>query len=383
MSSVGGYARKRGNMYLKKATLSFYRRFTVGQCGAIILTFVQICANIFRDGWYSCNHETVPDCSALPPQKEQCHCVTPPRNEYGTEFYQSVSDRKECDTMKIGFIGAGKVGFSLGKVFSEGGLQVIGYCSRHKESAEAAAKFTESKCYDDPGRLVADCDAVFLTVPDGVITEIFEKLKDYDLKGRQICHCSGSMTAQKAFPGIGQTGAEGYSIHPLFPVSDRYASYRELKDAFFCIEGSAAHLNDWKERLQSLGPRVQAIPSGQKVLYHAACAIASNLVCALVQESLDLLEDCGFTRTYALQAITPLLRSNMEHIISHGPAGALTGPMERNDVETVRKHLGAFPTAKDQALYREVSKKLLETAQEKHPDTDYTDMKKVLEKEAE
>jgi hypothetical protein len=57
--------------------------------------------------------------------------------------------------------------------------------------------------------------------------------------------------------------------------------------------------------------------------------------------------------------------------------------MERNDVETVRKHLGAFPTAKDQALYREVSKKLLETAQEKHPDTDYTDMKKVLEKEAE
>ena len=26
--------------------------------------------------------------------------------------------------MKIGFIGAGKVGFSLGKVFSEGGLQV-------------------------------------------------------------------------------------------------------------------------------------------------------------------------------------------------------------------------------------------------------------------
>ena len=285
--------------------------------------------------------------------------------------------------MRIGFIGAGKVGFSLGKLFAMGGLDVIGYYSRHIQSAEAAAKFTESKCYDDPGRLVGDCDAVFLTVSDGVITEVFEKLKDYDLKGRQICHCCGSMSAQEAFPEIGQTGAEGYSIHPLFPVSDRYASYRELKDAFFCIEGSAAHLNDWKERLQSLGPRVQAIPSGQKVLYHAACAIASNLVCALVQESLDLLEDCGFTRTYALQAITPLLRSNMEHIISHGPAGALTGPMERNDVETVRKHLGAFPTAKDQALYREVSKKLLETAQEKHPDTDYTDMKKVLEKEAE
>lgn len=285
--------------------------------------------------------------------------------------------------MKIGFIGAGKVGFSLGKLFSKGGLQVIGYYSRHKESAEAAAKFTESNCYDDPGRLVGDCDAVFLTVPDGVITEVFDKLKDYDLTGRQICHCSGSMTAQEAFPGIEQAGAEGYSIHPLFPVSDRYASYRELKGAFFCIEGNGGHLNEWKERLESLGPQVQIIPSGQKVLYHAACAIASNLVCALVQESLDLLEDCGFTRAYALQAISPLLRSNMEHIISDGPAGALTGPMERNDVGTVRSHLRAFPTPEDKELYCAVSKKLLETAQEKHPETDYAEMKKVLGKESE
>lgn len=285
--------------------------------------------------------------------------------------------------MKIGFIGAGKVGFSLGKFFSEGGIHVIGYYSRHIESAEAAAKFTESNCYNDPGRLVADCDAVFLTVPDGVIREIFEKLKDYDLTGRQICHCSGSMTAQEAFPGIGQTGAEGYSIHPLFPVSDRYASYRELKDAFFCLEGCKSHLNEWKERIEGLGPQVQIIPSEQKVLYHAACTIASNLVCALVQESLDLLESCGFTRAYALQAISPLLRSNMEHIISEGPAGALTGPMERNDVDTVRSHLLAFPTHEDRQLYRTVSSKLLETAKEKHPDTDYTELKKVLGKESE
>lgn len=285
--------------------------------------------------------------------------------------------------MKIGFIGAGKVGFSLGKIFSEGGLDVTGYYSRHNESANAAASFTESKCYDDPGRLVADCDAVFLTVPDGVITEIFEKLKVYDLTGKQICHCSGSMTAQEAFSGIELTGAEGYSIHPLFPVNDRYESYRELKDAFFCIEGCEAHLNDWKERLENLGPQVQTITSGRKVLYHAACAIASNLVCALVQESLDLLEDCGFTRTFALKAITPLLRSNMEHIIADGPVRALTGPMERNDVGTVRRHLSAFPTSEDRDLYRTVSKKLLDTAQERHPDTDYTQMKKVLGKESE
>lgn len=33
--------------------------------------------------------------------------------------------------MKIGFIGAGKVGFSLGMFFVQGGISVTGYYSRH------------------------------------------------------------------------------------------------------------------------------------------------------------------------------------------------------------------------------------------------------------
>ncbi len=285
--------------------------------------------------------------------------------------------------MKAGFIGAGKVGFSLGKLFSQGGIHVIGYYSRHAESAKAAALFTESLSYDDPGRLVADCDAIFLTVPDGVIPEVFEELKQYDLQGRQLCHCSGSMTAEEAFPGIAETGAAGCSIHPLFPVSDRYESFRELKDAFFCIEGNPGPVREWKQRLEGMGLNVQVIPSGNKVQYHAACAIASNLVCALAQESLDLLEGCGFSRDFALKAVSPLMRSNMQHILSHGPVEALTGPVERNDVETVRKHLAAFPAEEDRALYRAVSAKLIDVAQQKHPEADYSDLKVILGKEPE
>ncbi|MFQ9126724.1 MAG: hypothetical protein ACLR4Z_07955 [Butyricicoccaceae bacterium] len=37
--------------------------------------------------------------------------------------------------MKTGFIGAGKVGFSLGKMFAESGLPLTGYYSRQREAA--------------------------------------------------------------------------------------------------------------------------------------------------------------------------------------------------------------------------------------------------------
>ena len=43
--------------------------------------------------------------------------------------------------MQIGFIGAGKVGCSIGKYLKEHGRPVAGYVSRHIESSEFAGTF--------------------------------------------------------------------------------------------------------------------------------------------------------------------------------------------------------------------------------------------------
>jgi predicted short-subunit dehydrogenase-like oxidoreductase (DUF2520 family) len=281
--------------------------------------------------------------------------------------------------MNIGLIGAGKVGFSLGKFFVQGGVPVTGYYSRHRESAEEAARFTNTKAYDSLPALVQDCDALFLTVPDGVISSVFEQLKSFDLSGKQICHCSGALAARDAFPGIAETGAYGYSIHPLFPISSKCLSYRELPGAFFCLEGDGPHLAQWKALLESLGPSVQIISGENKVRYHAACAISSNLVCALVQESLDLLETCGFTPELGLKALSPLVRSNLTHVLEVGPTEALTGPVERDDTTTVAKHMTCFATQEEQALYASVSRKLVQMAERRHPDRNYESMRQLLE----
>ena len=282
------------------------------------------------------------------------------------------------NAVRIGFVGAGKVGFSLGKFFAEGGLPIAGYYSRSVESAHEAAAFTGSSCFESLAELVAASDAIFITVPDGAISGVYQNLRAYDLTGKQLCHCSGSLAAAEVFPGLEETGATGYSLHPLFPVSSKTGSYRELPGAFFCIEGDEAHLAEWKQRLEALGPQVQVIPGSAKKRYHAACAISSNLVCALVQQSLDMLVACGFDERSALGAITPLVRANMEHIIEHGPAGALTGPIERNDATTVASHLQCFDAPEERELYRYASLKLVEVAQKKHSESDYTNMRETL-----
>ena len=55
----------------------------------------------------------------------------------------------------------------------------------------------------------------------------------------------------------------------------------------------------------------------------------------------------------------------------------LTGPVERNDVVTVQKHMAALPKA-EKDIYKILSQKLVAIAKRKHPQRDYTNMKREI-----
>lgn len=267
--------------------------------------------------------------------------------------------------MKIGFIGAGKVGYSLGKFFCEHNVKVTGYYNRHQEEALKASEFTATKCFEELKELIDESDAIFITVSDGAINSVYEQIKELNISGKYICHASGALSANDAFPDIEKYGAYGYSIHPLFPVSDKLTSYRKLSDAFFCIEGSSERVNIWNEMFMNMGAKVKIISSDCKVKYHAACAISSNLVCALIDESINLLNECDFTEDEAIHALEPLIRANIENILEKGTVRALTGPVERGDFVTVQKHIDCFATEEERDMYVGVTKRLVHIAERK------------------
>jgi len=293
---------------------------------------------------------------------------------------------KRGDRLKTGFIGAGKVGFTLGKYFSSktdaNSIKVTGYYSRNTQSAEEAANFTESKAFTDLGALIEASDVLFLTVPDGTISEVFEQVRQYPIQGKYICHCSGSLSAGEAFPGIDQTGAYEYSVHPLFAVSDKYEAYKELQDVFFAVEGNEEHLPEIKGMLKEAGIDLQVIRAEDKTLYHAAAVTASNLAVALLAESIDMLCQCGFDEADARKALTPLVTGNVQHVLAHGPAAALTGPVERGDAKTIAKHLACM-NEQQSAIYRVLSSRLIPIAESKHPDRLYQNIEQLLSEDPE
>ena len=280
--------------------------------------------------------------------------------------------------MKIGFVGAGRVGFALGKYFSEHGVEVAGYYSRNIQSAREAASFTGSEAFASLGNLLDACDMLFLTVPDGAISQTYSELCQKSIRGKIICHASGAMTAGEAFPDIEARGADGYAVHPFFAVSDKYHSYSELADVFFTLEGTEHGLSAMLAWLKKTGLKVQVIQAACKPKYHAAASIACNQAVALFAKAQDLLMECGFAAETAKAALKNIFLGNASHVAQAGPVKALTGPVQRCDTTTVAKHLQVLDDPHDRLLYILLSEKLAQIAKMGQPDYDEQAMHSFL-----
>lgn len=277
---------------------------------------------------------------------------------------------------RIGFIGAGRVGTTLGKYFVHRGQTVVGYTSRSQVSAKQAAQFTDTTCYENIEDFINNCNMIFLTVPDSQIEDVWHKVSKYNITGKIISHCSGAMSS-KIFSDITMHGAFGYSIHPLCAVSSKEESYKTFDKVFFTVEGAADKLNNIIDWLKSMGNPVTSIDGDNKVLYHASAVFASNLVIGLFGTACSLLEECGFNKADAEMALSGLFAGNCSNIVTQGMANALTGPVDRNDINTIEKHLAVLDGDKRE-IYTLLSKKLIDIAKNKNLGTDYSELIKLL-----
>lgn len=277
---------------------------------------------------------------------------------------------------QIGFIGAGRVGTALGKYLSMHKLSISGYYSRRESSARESAEIVGTRYFLEVSDLIKESNLLFLTVSDHQIETVWNQIKTIVPQEMVICHCSGVYSSQ-----IFSENVFAYSIHPLCAISQKEDSWQLLKKSVFTIEGHAKYFDEIVQTFQGFGNIVCTISAKDKFKYHCAAVMASNQIIALLSMAESLLVECGFEQEIAQKMIGVLAEGNLENIKKQGFVQALTGPVERNDVETVRHHLQAI-SKKQADVYRILSRQLVEIAQQKNPERDYENMKQVLAVEA-
>ena len=272
------------------------------------------------------------------------------------------------DTIKIWFIGPGKVGVSLGRYFTHKGIELSGFYGRNEKTAIEAANITKSKFYDNIHDIIKESNILFITTPDDMISIIDRELSKFDLTNKSICHTSGSLKSN-VLCNAKHSGALIYSIHPIFAFSNKNTNLKELENIFFSIEGDDLenlspidNLNKGNipviKIIETLGNKFFIRSKETSSIYHLANVFVSNLTLSLLDIGTNYLKMLGLNEEEALNAIKPLVQGNIESIINKGFVNSLTGPILRGDITTIEKHLSVVEKD-DKDLYKLLSLNLL------------------------
>jgi len=257
--------------------------------------------------------------------------------------------------MKIGIIGAGKVGIAIAHVLANKGFEVAMVADVTGEKALNMARqyLGDSVSYTDNNmEVIRTCDIVAITTQDGAIKgvakEIHEKTERLDDK--LFFHTSGAHPSSILKP-LGGKGAILGSLHPLQTFPDIDSAIRVLPSTYIFIEGDEKALRTLETLGKGIGQAVIPIDGKNKIYYHLSAVFICNLLCALLYSGEDIMKKIDIT----LEPFFPIIIATLQNIESKGPLMSLSGPIVRGDSETVEGHIDAL---KNMKLHKQIYKAL-------------------------
>lgn len=267
--------------------------------------------------------------------------------------------------MRVGFIGAGKVGISFGALLKHKGLDVSGYYSRSQQSIARACAVTETTPYSTLEAIILNSDWIGITVQDDQIEQVVSEIVstpqfDQICKSKVFFHMSGATTVDVLKP----LKTEVFSIHPLMAFPDLKTRLEDWSETYMTVENPNDRVLDW---LSKLNLNTFVIESNQKVKYHIAAVIASNYLVTLMDLAVNEFENIGINRDEGFKALLPLVEGTLTNIKTFGTKKAITGPIVRGDAKTVKRHLEALE-AGPKELYRLLGRQTLHLISEERPE---------------
>ena len=283
-------------------------------------------------------------------------------------------------TPTLGFVGAGKVGHTLARLWYAKGYVVSAVYSRTPDHAGELARQVGAEVAGSTAAVIQAADLTVLTVPDDMLSIVVgeveqEKLNHHMFRDKAMIHTSGALSTDVLLP-LAKKGLVTGSLHPAFPFADVETALVGLSGATFGIETDAQVLNDWLVALvDAVDGQVFMIPPGGKAIYHSAFVFASNYVVTLYAIAEKLLLSLGADREVADNALNGLLSGTVTNLRQQGIPAALTGPLVRGDAETIRLHLEALGRIDGDLveLYRELLRFSLPVLEARHLDTSFVE----------
>jgi predicted short-subunit dehydrogenase-like oxidoreductase (DUF2520 family) len=242
--------------------------------------------------------------------------------------------------LAVGVVSAGRVGAVLGAALSGIGHRVVATSGVSRASVHRAETLLPGVPLLPPDEVVQQADLVLLAVPDDVLPGMVRGLAAAGAfrPGQIVVHTAGAHGVSILDPAV-EHGVLALALHPVLTFTGRPEDVQRLTGATISV---TAHPDDeaaWsvgEALVLELGAEPVRVPEQARPLYHAALAHGANHLVTLVNDCAELLDKAGIRP--AERMIAPLLSAALDNALRHGDR-ALTGPVARGDVATVRTHL--------------------------------------------
>ena len=235
--------------------------------------------------------------------------------------------------------GCGRAARTLARLWAESGTLAIGQImNRDPASARRAARFIGGgepvEHFDD--RITRGW--LMVGLPESALEAFVTGLRARMPGEPELCfHLSGAIGARVLEP----LGCPFAAVHPVRPFARPDHALAEFPGTWCVGEGTAVALDRVLPAFEAIGGRTVRFEARSKPLYHASTVAAANFLVAVHRLALELAKTAGLEEAAARQLLCDLQAASLENIRVLGPADALTGPIERGDLEACRRLLEA------------------------------------------
>ena len=193
-----------------------------------------------------------------------------------------------------------------------------------------------------------DADVLILAAPDDALAELAARMSSRG-RWRFAFHFSGAVTSRVLSP-LAASGAAPGSLHPLRAFTG--LPQDDWTDAFVAIEGEPLAEDAAEAICRRIAARPHRSAAAGKPLYHLAATLAAGGSASLLSLAARAWSDAGLDEEEGRVALAELAATAVEAVGRLPFDVALTGPVARRDVATLRIHRAALADRPDLlALY--------------------------------
>jgi predicted short-subunit dehydrogenase-like oxidoreductase (DUF2520 family) len=260
--------------------------------------------------------------------------------------------------MRISLIGCGKVGITI-LYYLKDKHQILGVHDIDQKAQARAIRILGVKEPVPYPEFVAKSEAVFIATPDDSIRPIARQIRSYLAKNAILIHFSGLRPAD-ILPRT--KAARRAAVHP-FATFPRLTIPPPRRNYLLLVQADQRAVDPIRRIFQGKHFTLQPVRRIDKARIHLMGVLSSNLFVSLIDAVMQLTPRGPNRDKFLRQAILPLIEETLKNLHKSGIPHALSGPVKRGDLHTVKEHLGWLRKNKDlRRIYRSLSMNIVKFA---------------------